>query len=74
MSTYRCYLFRSSAILLRTDKFTSEAAARMTGAAALMWEEDGCDRVEIWKDSEKIIEWAGETADIADDLVVSWPR
>ena len=69
MSTYRCYLFRSSAILLRIDKFTSEAAARLSGAAALMWED--CDRVEIWKDHEKVIEWSSDGANIANELIVS---
>ena len=68
MATYRCYQFRASSVLLKADTFDSEAAAKRAAAYALSWED--CDRVEVWKDGEKLMEWARGRRPTARDLHV----
>ena len=68
MSKYRCFLFTGST-LVQAGEFTSEAAARLSGSASLIWEE--CDRVEIWKDHEKIVEWEEVAASSAAPVDIS---
>jgi len=56
MSTFYCYIFRAKAVLLKSEIFESETAAKRAAASAFFWED--CDHIEVWHEHRKIIEWA----------------
>ena len=69
MAIYRCYQFRASSVLLKAEDFDNEAAARRAGAVALFWSDD-CDRVEIWRDNQRIVEWSQGEQEVSNALQI----